>query len=88
MQLVIDPAGVIRALYDERWDAAALGPLTIARASHVEPDESGAWWAQMIDGPALGPFPRRSAALAAEVVWIETHRLGRPSAAHSSPSKS
>jgi len=73
--LVIGPDGEITTLYQEVLDLAALGAQRIERASHVEPDDQGRWWAQIIDGPLLGPFPFRSAALAAEVEWLLKHRL-------------
>lgn len=75
MELRIQPDGQITTLYDETLDLAALGTVTIRRASHVEPDAHGQWWAQIIDGPRLGPFPRRSAALAAEVAWLTQQYL-------------
>ena len=73
MVLVIDGRGAATCLYDETIDLAALGHLEIARASHVEPDESGRWWADLrvSGGPELGPFPHRSEALTAERRWIE-----------------
>ena len=77
MDLLIDPTGEITTLYTEVLDLAALGALNIQRASHVEPDAAGHWWAQIIDGPNLGPFDRRSDALAAEVAWLVKHRLMR-----------
>jgi hypothetical protein len=52
-----------------------MGTVTIARASHVEPNEDGQWFAQMVGGPVLGPFAKRSAALAAEVAWLESNVL-------------
>ena len=75
MDLVIRPDGDITTLYSELLDLSALGVVNIARASHVEPDESGQWFAEIIDGPKLGPFSRRSEALAAEVAWLTEHRL-------------
>jgi hypothetical protein len=77
MQLVIEPRGVIRTVYDETIDLAALGPPVISRASHVEPDQEGRWIADLapVGGPRLGPFLRRSEALAAEYTWLETHWL-------------
>jgi len=47
--------------------------VSIRRASYVEPDDHGQWWADLhpVGGPCLGPFPRRSAALAAELRWLE-----------------
>jgi hypothetical protein len=78
MQIVVQPDGSVCTLYDEAIDLAALGRLSIRRASHVEPDESGHWWADLapIAGPRLGPFDRRSLALAEERVWIENHGPG------------
>ncbi len=77
MMLLIDPRGSVRCLYAEAIDLAALGVLRIQRASHVEPDAQGIWWADLApsSGPKLGPFPKRSAALHAERNWLELHRL-------------
>jgi hypothetical protein len=49
----------------------------IVRASTVEPDRDGRWHAdlRLLLGPVLGPFDRRSDALAAEVAWLEEHWL-------------
>ena len=78
MQLLISPGGVVRGLYDETLDLAALGPLSIVRASHVEPTADGQWTADLgpSNGPALGPFPKRSQALQAEQAWLERHLAG------------
>jgi hypothetical protein len=77
MQIVIEPAGTIRCLYDESINLAAIGRLTIKRASHVEPDAEGNWLADFspVSGPVLGPFAYRSEALAAERTWLEANRL-------------
>jgi hypothetical protein len=79
MELVITPSGQVRCLYDEALDLTLLGPLRITRASQVEPDEHGGWWADLapVQGPTLGPYGRRSEALAAEHQWLETHWLLR-----------
>tara|TARA_R110002020_G_scaffold98177_3_gene233866 strand:+ start:1101 stop:1352 length:252 start_codon:yes stop_codon:yes gene_type:complete len=80
MQLLIQQDGTIRCLYAEVFPLATLGPLDIARGSHVEPDCDGQWWADLspVDGPKLGPFAQRSQALQAEVHWLETHWLKEP----------
>jgi hypothetical protein len=58
---------------------AALRNPAIFRASHVEPDQQGRWWANLapVAGPLFGPFRSRSQALAAEQSWLETHWLDR-----------
>lgn len=77
MLLRIDERGQVACLYGELIDLTLLGSLTIRRASHVEPDEIGRWWADLtpVAGPNLGPFDRRSDALQAEAHWLEQHRL-------------
>jgi len=75
MELVVSPMGEVTTLYTELLDLAALGALNIARASQVEPDAEGQWFAHIIDGPTLGPFARRSEALAGEVAWLVENRL-------------
>ena len=73
MILVVDPKGGVRSLYDEAVELSSLGVLSIRRASHVEPDDQGQWWADLLpmQGPKLGPFMARSAALTAEAEWLE-----------------
>jgi len=77
MQLIVMPTGEIRCLYDEVLDLAALGRPAITRASHVEPDADGQWWADLspVSGPHLGPFPWRTEALDAEQTWLEANWL-------------
>jgi hypothetical protein len=77
MQLIVQPDGQVRCVYGEEIDLTALGPVSIRRASHVEPTEDGQWIASLspVGGPVLGPFPCRSEALAAEMVWLQTHWL-------------
>jgi hypothetical protein len=77
MQMVIDPIGTLRCVYSETIDLTVLGSMSIRRASRVEPDERGQWWADLgpVGGPTLGPYPRRSAALAAESSWLEQRWL-------------
>jgi len=77
MQLIVDAKGQVQCLYSEAIDLTAFGPLDIRRASQVEPDADGRWWADLapVGGPKLGPFDRRSQALDAERTWLETNRL-------------
>jgi len=72
MELVVGVDGVARCIYDEALDLREIGKLQITRASHVEPDAEGYWWADMgpVDGPVLGPFRSRSEALQAERGWL------------------
>ena len=81
MELIIEPNGCVRCVYGEAIDLARLGRVLIARGSHVEPDESGSWFADLapVGGPRLGPFPHRSSALAAEADWLSTNWLTRSS---------
>ena len=77
MDLYIDPTGLTSCLYDEAISLSALGKLTIRRASNVEPDQDGQWWADLSPsrGPLLGPYPARSAALQAESAWLTANVL-------------
>jgi hypothetical protein len=72
MELVVSADGVARCIYGEELNLREIGKLQITRASHVEPDRDGFWWADMgpVDGPVLGPFTSRSEALAAEREWL------------------
>lgn len=77
MEILIRPDGQLRYVYDELLDLSSIGPLNICRGSHVEPLASGLWSADLspVNGPVLGPFAKRSAAVAAEVRWLEQHWL-------------
>jgi hypothetical protein len=77
MTLVIDSRGGCRCIYGEQINLKVLGEPKITRASFVEPDGQGRWWADCspLVGPKLGPFDTRSEALAAEVAWITTDVL-------------
>jgi hypothetical protein len=80
MDLIVGLEGTIRAVYAEAIDLGVLGHLVISRASHVEPDDSGRWLADLmpVAGPVLGPFDLRSEALEAEQAWLEAHWLTPP----------
>ena len=87
LAFTVDASGTVRCLYDERFAPpvlASLGPLTIERASHVEPTSDGRWTADLspVGGPLLGPFNLRSEALAAEAAWIDAHVLSCQSSKH------
>jgi hypothetical protein len=82
LDLVILPSGVVRCIYGEQIELNSLGAPTISRGSHVEPDADGHWTANLapVGGPVLGPFARRSTALAAEQLWLAENWLLHPSA--------
>ena len=77
MHLMVDPRGNIRCLYGEAIELSIFGQVSIRRGSHVEPDEHSQWLCDLspVNGPLLGPFASRSAALAAEVDWLNAHWL-------------
>ncbi len=77
MELIFSTSGTCRCVYSEEMDLSSLGTLDIQRGSHVEPNDQGHWMADMspVNGPMLGPFPNRSAALRAEVAWLHEHWL-------------
>jgi len=72
----IRPDGVVRFVYDDALRGLlALGPSAIRRVSHVEPTPDGQWTADLgpMEGPVLGPFDTRAAALDAERTWLVHH---------------
>ena len=77
MELMIDNQGLVRCIYHEAIDLAAIGRIDIKRASHVEPTSDGQWTADLapVGGPILGPFAVRSEALAAEHQWLSSNWL-------------
>ena len=80
MELVVDAGGDVRCVYGEELDLRELGKLQITRASHVEPDRDGYWWADMgpVDGPVLGPYGSRTEALGAERGWLLSRNHSGP----------
>ena len=77
MILIAKPTGSIRCIYDEAMPLSQLGPLSIRRASHVEPNPDATWTADLspVGGPQLENFPDRSSALKAEHDWLENNWL-------------
>ena len=77
MELVVQPDGHVRCVYNEAINLSALGRVQIKRGSHVEPDADGRWFADLAvaQGPRLGPFERRSDALKAEAAWLNKNWL-------------
>ena len=72
MVLVVGCDGGVRCIYDEALDLREIGNLQITRASHVEPDAEGSWWADMgpSGGRVLGPYGSRTEAMGAERAWL------------------
>lgn len=77
MQLLITAEGQVRCIYAEAIDLATIGRLRITRGSFVEPNATGQWIVDLspVQGPRLGPFAKRSAALQSEIDWLEQHWL-------------
>ena len=75
MELIIESTGLVRCIYSEAIPLRSIGSAKIVRASNVEPSQNGEWFADLIDGPQLGPFAKRTEALAAEVQWLRTNWL-------------
>ena len=82
--LLVDRRGDVLCLYDEGIDLSSIGDLQIRRASYVEPDSLGRWWADLspVCGPRMGPFSLRSEALAGEWNWLSQNlqRIGQAGA--------
>jgi hypothetical protein len=80
MRLRIEPNGTVHAIYGEELPLESLGRPCIERASHVEPEATGGWSANLrpVGGPVLTGFARRSEALAAEIEWLDRHWLQGP----------
>ncbi len=78
MELVVGCDGAVKCIYGEELDLREIGKLQITRASHVEPDRDGYWWADMgpSGGPLLGPFRSRTEALGAEREWLSRRQTG------------
>ena len=60
MNLVIEKGGTVRGIYGEAIAIAALGPLKIERASHVEPDSPGSLAGRPVACRGAGTWPVRS----------------------------
>ena len=78
LQIVVDETGDLLFLHDDALaDLLGEGAPTIERASHVEPDEHGLWFADLspVEGPRLSGFRLRSQALEAEAQWLRENRL-------------
>jgi hypothetical protein len=80
MQLIVSASGDMRCLYGEEIPLAVLGSLSIVRASYVEPDGDGKWFADLspVGGPRLGPYEHRSRALEEERQWLQKQWLPSP----------
>ena len=70
----------IRHIYsDDLLSLASQGKAVTARASHVEPGNGG-WMVDLtpVNGPIMGPYPRRDEALNAEVEWLNANKIPTP----------
>ncbi|MGV3483991.1 MAG: hypothetical protein ACO1RT_06210 [Planctomycetaceae bacterium] len=87
IDLIVEPCGNVRMIYDESIDPRVIGVPRIRRGSHVEPTENGHWTADLspCGGPVLGPFSQRSQAIDAEIDWLRKHWIGSSSADQCNP---
>ena len=74
IKVLIDSQGRIKYLHSDEMNSLRerLGSFTIRRASNVDPDEAGNWYADLapVEGPHLGSFDTRAEALGAEAEWL------------------
>ena len=77
MELIIDSSGHARCVYSDTLSLRKIGRLKIERASNVEPNDDGEWIADLspVSGPKLGPFFKRTVAIAAEARWLRENWL-------------
>ena len=77
MELIFETSGKGRCVYSDSLPLTRIGKLRIERASHVEPNDKGEWIADLspVSGPTLGPFSKRTDAIAAEVQWLRENWL-------------
>jgi len=81
VRLYVSKEGKVSFVYDAEFaKALGIGPGTseVHRASDVEPCGSE-WVADMrrVGGPVIGPYADRDTAIAAEIRWLHSNRLGR-----------
>lgn len=84
-EIFILPDGTVKFLYyDELKPLLSVGPTyDVIRASHVDPERTNdglKWFANMfpVNGPKLGPFETRAAAIKAEIDWLMENDLCKP----------
>ena len=82
IKMCIDRHGQVRLIYSDEAHALArqIGTTITRRASHVEPDATGNWTADMspVKGPLLGPFVTHQEALDAEQAWLLANGIPFP----------
>lgn len=82
IRIIVSKTGEIRFIHDDDLLEAfkETGIVTTRRASQVEPTAGGQWTADLraVNGPVLGPFQRRDAALQEEVNWLRQNQIPKP----------
>lgn len=70
-RIAINPDGTLEFIYsDEFRELVDSGSAKIERVSNVEPGTDGMWYADIRNGPKLGPFKYRHTALDAEIEYL------------------
>lgn len=76
--IVVSATGDLQFIHDDALAPLfAEGEVSIERASHVEPDAMGRWFADLspVGGPLLSGYALRGEALQAEADWLRRNRL-------------
>lgn len=74
--------GTLRYVYDDdvHKHLSKLGEVSIKRATHVEPDENGLWYADLspVGGEKVTGFKTHQEAIDFELKWLNEHNIPLP----------
>lgn len=82
MKIILGVDGVVRYVYNDviHKHMSTLGEATIKRATHVEPDENGMWYADLspVGGEKITGFKTHKEAIDFELKWLSKHNIPLP----------